>query len=192
MKKSTKHPSRASSTDQPSTLLLQTSWGMVGVLATRMGVIAVNLPQAPDATDVPLKVKTATYRLADPRDRAILATAEKFIRATLAGKRAASPKLAFPSGSPVQLEVWRYLHQMKRGEVVTYGELAKKIKRPRAARAIGQACGANPIPLMIPCHRVLAADGRLGGYSGGLAWKTLLLAGEKSLPAIHRSRRRPG
>ncbi|MCJ7825796.1 MAG: MGMT family protein, partial [Anaerolineales bacterium] len=70
------------------------------------------------------------------------------------------------------------------GEYLTYGELARRIGRPGAARAVGQALGSNPIPVLIPCHRVLASDGSLGGYSGrgGVRTKEALLRLEGALP----------
>lgn len=66
--------------------------------------------------------------------------------------------------------------RIPRGATMSYGEIAAKLNNPRASRAVGGACGANPIPLLVPCHRVLAANGRLGGFSGGLDWKRRLLA----------------
>jgi O-6-methylguanine DNA methyltransferase len=63
--------------------------------------------------------------------------------------------------------------------VLSYAEVAEAIGKPKAVRAVGGACGANPIPLFVPCHRVLAANHRLGGFSGGLEWKRTLLAREK-------------
>jgi len=71
--------------------------------------------------------------------------------------------------------VWQELIKIPRGQTRSYSEIAALVGRPHAARAVGQACGANPIPLLIPCHRVLAASHRLGGFSGGLAWKQCLL-----------------
>lgn len=64
------------------------------------------------------------------------------------------------------------------GATTAYGEIARALKKPGATRAVGSACGANPIPVLIPCHRVLAAGGRLGGFSGGLATKRQLLRRE--------------
>lgn len=61
------------------------------------------------------------------------------------------------------------------GETRSYGEIAKAVGSPKAARAVGQAVGSNPLPLLIPCHRVLAAGGRIGGFGGGLSWKRFLL-----------------
>ena len=69
---------------------------------------------------------------------------------------------------------------MKPGQTMSYGEIARKAGKPGAARAAGQACGANPIPLIIPCHRIVTSDGRLGGFSCGLAWKEKLLDAESN------------
>lgn len=86
-----------------------------------------------------------------------------------------------PGGSEFQRQVWAALLRIPYGETRTYGDLARRLGREGAARAIGAANGANPLPLLIPCHRVVAADG-LGGYSGGIALKQRLLALEGSLP----------
>jgi O-6-methylguanine DNA methyltransferase len=64
------------------------------------------------------------------------------------------------------------------GKTRSYGEIAHKIGHPRAVRAVGSACGANPFPLIVPCHRILAAHGKIGGYGSGLDWKRTLLARE--------------
>lgn len=81
-------------------------------------------------------------------------------------------------GTPFQLRVWQELRKIPPGETISYQELAKRAGAPKAARAAGQACGANPVPILIPCHRVVAADGTLGGYSSGLERKRWLLRHE--------------
>jgi methylated-DNA-[protein]-cysteine S-methyltransferase len=81
-------------------------------------------------------------------------------------------------GATFQLRVWQALRQIPWGRTVSYRELAARLDRPGGARAVGQALRANPLPLIIPCHRVIAADGGLGGYSGGLARKRWLLRHE--------------
>jgi O-6-methylguanine DNA methyltransferase len=86
------------------------------------------------------------------------------------------PPLDLSSGSPFQRNVWTALRQIPAGQTETYGHIATALGSPKAARAVGGACGANPIPLLIPCHRVLASSGCLGGFSVGLAWKRILLA----------------
>ena len=84
-----------------------------------------------------------------------------------------------PAGTDFQKAVWTALAQIPYGETVTYGELAARIGRPGAARAVGRACGANPIPVILPCHRVVGKNGALTGYAGGLERKRLLLALER-------------
>ncbi len=79
------------------------------------------------------------------------------------------------SGTTFQCEVWEALADIPYGSTVSYAELAAMVGRPRAFRAVGQANGANPIPIVLPCHRVLASGGRIGGYGGGLAMKRHLL-----------------
>jgi O-6-methylguanine DNA methyltransferase len=84
------------------------------------------------------------------------------------------PNIGNPLGTKFQMAVWNELKKIPRGQTKTYGEIAAAIGRPNAARAVGSACGANPLPLFIPCHRVVAKNG-LGGFGSGLPWKKLLL-----------------
>ncbi len=93
----------------------------------------------------------------------------------LAGKPVSFTVQVDPQGTPFQLRVWQAISTVQWGETRTYGQLAELCGSPRAARATGSACGANPIAIVIPCHRILAASG-LGGYGGGLNWKKRLLA----------------
>ena len=86
------------------------------------------------------------------------------------------PPLDLSQGTKFRLRVWPELLRIPCGETRSYGEIADDLGKRRAARAVGGACGANPIPVLIPCHRVLAANGGLGGFSGGLEWKRRLLA----------------
>ena len=78
-------------------------------------------------------------------------------------------------GTPFQREVWAELARIPYGETISYGELARRVGRPKGPRAVGQANGRNPIPIIVPCHRVLASNG-IGGYGGGLKVKRALLA----------------
>jgi methylated-DNA-[protein]-cysteine S-methyltransferase len=82
-------------------------------------------------------------------------------------------------GTPFQVEVWEQLRKIPYGETISYGELAKRVDRPEAARAVGAANGQNPIAIVVPCHRVIGADGSLTGFGGGLPWKRWLLAREQ-------------
>ena len=81
-------------------------------------------------------------------------------------------------GTPFQRTVWKALRRIKHGTTVSYGELARRIGRPSAVRAVGLANGQNPISIVVPCHRVIGSDGSLTGYGGGLSRKQWLLAHE--------------
>ena len=89
-------------------------------------------------------------------------------------RQLASFPLDFADAPPFMQQVWTEMQKIQAGSAVTYGELAAAVGNPRAVRAVGQACGSNRMPLIIPCHRVLAASG-LGGFSLGLKWKRRLL-----------------
>lgn len=82
-------------------------------------------------------------------------------------------------GTPFQLQVWARLREIPPGQTATYGEIAARLGRPRAARAVGQACGRNPVALFVPCHRVVAGGGRLGGFTCGIHVKEALLRHER-------------
>jgi methylated-DNA-[protein]-cysteine S-methyltransferase len=88
---------------------------------------------------------------------------------------------ADPGGTPFQAEIWRRLRDIAPGETTTYGELARAAGRPEAARAVGGAVGANPIPVIIPCHRVVGSTGSLTGFGGGLPRKKWLLGHEGAI-----------
>jgi methylated-DNA-[protein]-cysteine S-methyltransferase len=81
-----------------------------------------------------------------------------------------------PRGTPFRRKVWTELRKIPHGKTMSYSDVARRIGSPRASRAVGSACGINPIPLFIPCHRVVAANGGLGGFGGGLKMKESLIA----------------
>ena len=91
------------------------------------------------------------------------------------GKRKTFDLALKPSGTPFQLSVLDALKRIPYGQTVSYQDLARKIGRPGAVRAVGAANGRNPLPIVIPCHRVIGADGNLTGFGGGLAAKAFLL-----------------
>jgi len=86
-------------------------------------------------------------------------------------------------GTPFQKRVWDQLMQIPYASTVTYGEVARRIGQPKASRAVGAAVGANPLPIVIPCHRVVGANGKLVGYGGGLGNKVILLDIERNYGA---------
>ncbi|MDI5893027.1 methylated-DNA--[protein]-cysteine S-methyltransferase [Halomonas rhizosphaerae] len=129
------------------------------------------------------RVVLAAEQTPDPpgevRDDEALKGARDQLLGYLAGRRRHFSVDLAPGGSDFQRQVWSALLRVPYGETRTYGQLARQLGREGAARAIGAASGANPLPLLIPCHRVVAADG-LGGYSGGPDLKRRLLALEES------------
>ncbi|MGA7613677.1 MAG: methylated-DNA--[protein]-cysteine S-methyltransferase [Thermoanaerobaculia bacterium] len=93
----------------------------------------------------------------------------------LSGKRRSFTVPLDPDGTPFQLDVWNALRRIPYGETRTYGWIAQEIGRPAASRAVGAANGANPIPIIVPCHRVIGSTGALTGFGGGIAIKRWLL-----------------
>ena len=93
-----------------------------------------------------------------------------------------------PEGTPFQRTVWQALTEIPYGETISYGELARRIGNPQASRAVGLANGANPLPIVVPCHRVIGADGSLTGFGGGLDIKRKLLALERTAHGATRER----
>ncbi|MDI9239142.1 methylated-DNA--[protein]-cysteine S-methyltransferase [Lysobacter sp. LF1] len=87
-----------------------------------------------------------------------------------------------PRGTPFQQHVWRTLADIPYGETISYSQLAHRVGRPTAVRAVGAANGRNPLPLVLPCHRVIGSDGSLTGFGGGLPTKEFLLTMEGALP----------
>ncbi len=101
--------------------------------------------------------------------------AARQLREYFAGRRRSFSVPLDLRGTDFQRQVWRTLRQVGFGRAVTYGDLARRMGRAGASRAVGGACGANPVPVIVPCHRVLASGRRLGGFSGGLEMKRRLL-----------------
>ena len=161
-----------------SRLNLVTTWGVIRIVAQNGALTRCDLPVRQTAQGTP-QITRSELSAASPADHRALVGAEKFVRAALAGKKlSALPALQPDARGSFTLRLLAALQEIPRGVTATYGELARRLGKPGAARAIGNACGANPLPLFIPCHRVVAAGGAPGGFSAGLAWKKFLLASE--------------
>jgi methylated-DNA-[protein]-cysteine S-methyltransferase len=121
---------------------------------------------------------TAERRASDtgPAVQELLAEAETQLRDSLAGRRESFDLPLAPVGTTFQLRVWEQLRTIPRGQTTTYGGLARELDSPRAVRAVGGAVGRNPLSIVVPCHRVIGADGSLTGYAGGPDTKRALLA----------------
>ena len=115
---------------------------------------------------------------------ALLQEAAQQLQQYLAGQRAGFDlPLDLSGGTPFQQAVWRALLAIGRGATTSYGALSRQLGRPLAVRAVGAAVGRNPISVVVPCHRVVGANGSLTGYAGGLDRKTALLRLENAVPS---------
>ena len=112
-------------------------------------------------------------------DKAPLGGAVEQLRAYFAGELREFTLPLAPLGTAFQLQVWKELTRIPYGETISYGELADRVGNPKASRAVGLANGCNPIAIVVPCHRVIGASGKLTGYGGGLPIKEHLLALER-------------
>lgn len=115
------------------------------------------------------------------QEDALLLEAIDQLRAYFDGERQAFDLPLAAEGTPFQQKVWRALQAIPCGETVTYGDIAQRIGRPTASRAVGAANGQNPLPIVVPCHRVIGANGKLTGFAGGLKIKKALLDHEARL-----------
>jgi methylated-DNA-[protein]-cysteine S-methyltransferase len=122
---------------------------------------------------------TAKHRPAGkPKLNAILTRAQKQLVEYFTGKRENFDLPLKPEGTAFQRKVWNALAKIPFGQTRTYGQIAKTVKSPAASRAVGAACGRNPLPIVVPCHRVVGSSGNLTGFGGGLAMKEWLLKHE--------------
>lgn len=147
---------------------LRTTVGVLRVTADDVGVIAIDRVAKP-----------ATSAGSTKADRHA-ETAVRQLREYFAGKRRRFDVPLHMEGTDFQRRAWAAMRRIPYGTTISYTRQAERIGSPRATRAVGTANGANPIPIIVPCHRVIASDGSLGGYALGLAMKRRLLALESS------------
>lgn len=112
----------------------------------------------------------------------LLDRARRQLEEYFAGKRRSFDLPLAPQGTPFQRQVWEALATIGYGQTLSYGQLAARVGKPAASRAVGAASGRNPLPIVLPCHRVIGANGALTGFGGGLPTKEFLLRLEGSLP----------
>lgn len=151
--------------------------GLVLVAMTSRGVHRVVLGDDPIGLESTLRDALPAAALV--RDDAALGDISASVVALASGAALSHALPLDLRGTAFQQRVWRELQRIPRGETITYAELAARIGSPRAVRAVGTACGANPVAMVVPCHRVVRADGSLGGYAWGLERKVRLLRDER-------------
>ena len=159
-----------------------TALGALLMAATGRGVAFVQFGEDPEALLDQLRREfpNADLIASDAQEAPALDAWIAALETHLAGG-APRPELPLDlRGTAFQMKVWRFLLSVREGDVISYGELARGIERPQAARAVAAACAANRVAVLVPCHRVLRGDGGLGGYRWGLERKRALLDAERS------------
>jgi len=154
-------------------IIFNTDAGWIGVLGSAKGLLRTTLPQ-PSAQEVHQllgdSLNCATWSphlFEDLMER---------LRTYFNGHKSVFPdRLDLPGATPFQHEVWETTRLIPYGETKSYSWVAEQTKKPGVVRAVGQALARNPLPIIVPCHRVVASDGKLGGYSGGMEIKRQLL-----------------
>jgi methylated-DNA-[protein]-cysteine S-methyltransferase len=152
--------------------IMESPLGILELVASAGAITQINFCQ-----------NAPTGELAGQRSihRPLLREATRQIEAYFSGKRHDFSLPLQPEGTAFQMQVWNAVREIPFGSTATYGEIAQRIGRPQAARAVGAANGCNPLPIVIPCHRVVGCGGRLTGYGGGLAAKHHLLSLEGAI-----------
>ena len=154
------------------------SVGRIYVAATHQGICRISLPAHPVEFFFKTVIKKHDPRIFIQNNR-LFDSLYIQLDEYLTGRRAVFSIPLDLRGTPFQSEVWEALTQIPYGETRSYGEMARLIGRPKAVRAIGQANHVNPVPILIPCHRVIGAQGELVGYGGGIPLKKHFLTLEK-------------
>ncbi|MFN8526148.1 MAG: methylated-DNA--[protein]-cysteine S-methyltransferase [Chloroflexota bacterium] len=154
---------------------IATGWGTFGAVLTPAGLARLTFPDEPwvELDDWVKRWAPRVERRAAPERAAEVA---RQLRTFLEGKRREFDLPLDLRGTPFQTAVWRALRDIPFGRTVSYRDLASAIGQPTATRAVGAANGRNPVPIVVPCHRVIGANGTLTGYGGGLPLKSRLLA----------------
>ncbi|TXH69126.1 MAG: methylated-DNA--[protein]-cysteine S-methyltransferase [Lysobacteraceae bacterium] len=151
--------------------------GVLTIAADAHGLRHIGFPRDKYPAD-----RTGWRQCAGGDTSPLLRNARQQLQDYFSGERSAFDLPLTPQGTVFQLEVWRMLAQIPYGQTWTYRDLAHAIGKPAAVRAVGAANGRNPLPIVLPCHRVIGADGGLTGFGGGLDIKAALLRLEGALP----------
>jgi methylated-DNA-[protein]-cysteine S-methyltransferase len=159
--------------------VFKTKRGWIGILASKIGLRMVTLPQHTRPQAINSLGKQANQAILSPE--LFIELTEKFQHYYSREKTTFTDNLDFSEATLFQKVVWEATRLIPYGETRSYGWVANQIGKPQAARAVGQALGKNPFLIIIPCHRVISGDGGLGGFGGGLEMKQVLLELEKAI-----------
>ena len=165
-------------TQQLNYITFSTDMGWVGMLASAKGLLGTTLPQPSAQEACQLLGDSVSYATWSPH---LFKDLMERLKVYFSGHRTTfRDKLDFPRATHFQREVWEITRLIPYGETRSYAWVAEQIKKPQAVRAVGQALSKNPLPIIVPCHRVVASDGKLGGFGGGVEMKKRLLSLEAS------------
>jgi AraC family transcriptional regulator of adaptative response/methylated-DNA-[protein]-cysteine methyltransferase len=162
----------------------QSPLGSVLVAATDRGICAVSLRESDDGANESLHARFPTADIS--QDDVGLKPALDLVLARIGGRKLDDALPLDLQGTDFQREVWNQLLAIPAGKTRTYLDVAQAINRPKATRAVAQACGANPVAVVVPCHRVVMSDGSIGGYSGLPGVKKALLEVEGVTAFVHQ------
>jgi len=158
--------------------VFETDWGWMGVTCSPRGLVSLALPRL-TAGDVLISLGVNNN---NSRQATRFTELEKKLRQYLAGRQVTFDEpLDLVKATRFRRDVWLATQEIPYGESRSYAWIAVRIGNPKACRAVGQALGENPLPIVIPCHRVIASGGAIGGFSGGLETKRRLLKLEKTI-----------
>jgi O-6-methylguanine DNA methyltransferase len=160
----------------------------MGLSESEKGIDGIALPK-PSKRAIETVLRDQSHGPFQAGSSPTLETARRQLLDYLAGKRDTfDVALDLSNGTAFQRQVWRVLQRVPYGKLRSYQWIAARVGGPQYARAVGNAVGANPIPIVIPCHRIVAQDATLGGFSGGLSMKRKLLSLEGTLTQLQRGR----
>lgn len=162
--------------DVISYTIASASFGEVLAAFSRRGLCYLSIGSSSDEllSNLHRRFSLCEFAAETRRDRAVLAR----IISAVEGSQPLPPPMLDLRGSDFQQQVWTQLLRIEFGKTCSYGQIARALRQPRASRAVARACAANPIAIVVPCHRVVRSDGTLGGYRWGLKTKAALLAKE--------------
>lgn len=149
------------------------TWGLIWVASTSSGICAITLRGGRPAIEKRLRSRIGIVLIQDAQGNheKIHRQLEEYFQ----GERREFETELDLRGTPFQMQTWRTLMEIPHGATCSYRDIAVKMGRPQAMRAVGQATGTNPVPIIVPCHRVIRANGKLGGFGGGVDIKEHLL-----------------
>lgn len=166
------------------TAIVPSPIGPLTLVASDAGLREIRFPEHPRSATTAVAEPSAVAAPAAPSDHHVLADATRQLHEYFAGTRRTFELPLAPSGTAFQLAAWHALTTIPYAATVSYGDQARRLGDARKARAVGAANGRNPLPIVVPCHRVIGTNGSLTGFGGGIEAKAWLLDHERSVAGL--------